>query len=53
MLLIFPFEEDIYRQAGIPATYVGHPLAHALPNRRIAKSRARRLVCKPTLNMSC
>ncbi len=31
MLLIFPFEEDIYRQAGIPATYVGHPLAHALP----------------------
>jgi lipid-A-disaccharide synthase len=30
-LLIFPFEEDIYRQAGIPATYVGHPLAHALP----------------------
>ncbi len=31
MLLIFPFEEEIYRKAGIPATYVGHPLAHALP----------------------
>jgi len=31
LLLIFPFEEAIYRQAGIPATYVGHPLAHALP----------------------
>ncbi len=31
-LLIFPFEEDIYRKAGIPATYVGHPLAHALPD---------------------
>ncbi len=30
-LLIFPFEEEIYRTAGIPATYVGHPLAHALP----------------------
>lgn len=30
-LLIFPFEETIYRDAGIPATYVGHPLAHALP----------------------
>jgi len=30
-LLIFPFEEAIYRNAGIPATYVGHPLAHALP----------------------
>lgn len=31
MLLVFPFEEAIYRKAGIPATYVGHPLAHALP----------------------
>lgn len=31
MLLIFPFEEQIYREEGIPATYVGHPLAHALP----------------------
>ena len=39
VLLIFPFEEDIYRQAGIPATYVGHPLAHALPppNRAVAR----------------
>jgi len=26
MLLIFPFEWEIYRQAGIPAVYVGHPL---------------------------
>lgn len=40
-LLIFPFEEDIYRKAGIPATYVGHPLAHALPepNRNNARER--------------
>ena len=40
-LLIFPFEEDIYRQAGIPATYVGHPLAHALPepSRKTARER--------------
>lgn len=40
-LLIFPFEEAIYLQAGIPATYVGHPLAHALPepNRRMARER--------------
>ena len=38
-LLIFPFEEEIYRQAGIPATYVGHPIAHALPapDRRAAR----------------
>lgn len=27
MLLIFPFEERIYRQAGLKATYIGHPLA--------------------------
>lgn len=31
MLVIFPFEEEIYRQAGIPATYVGHPLAQVIP----------------------
>jgi lipid-A-disaccharide synthase len=27
MLLVFPHEQEIYRQAGIPATYVGHPMA--------------------------
>jgi lipid-A-disaccharide synthase len=27
MLCIFDFEETIYRQAGIPVEYVGHPLA--------------------------
>jgi lipid-A-disaccharide synthase len=26
MLLIFPFEEALYRQHGIPAVFVGHPL---------------------------
>ena len=26
MLLIFPFEEEIYKSSGIPAEYVGHPL---------------------------
>jgi len=31
VLLIFPFEEAIYREAGIPATYVGHPLADRIP----------------------
>ena len=30
MLVLFPFEESIYRQAGIPVTYVGHPLARVL-----------------------
>lgn len=31
MLVVFPFEEDIYRQAGIPVTYVGHPMAEVIP----------------------
>lgn len=42
MLLVFPFEDAIYREAGIPATYVGHPLAYALPaqpNRGAARER--------------
>ena len=40
-LLIFPFEEALYQQEGIPATYVGHPLAHALPepNQKLARER--------------
>nr|WP_255575729.1 lipid-A-disaccharide synthase [Duganella violaceicalia] len=31
MLVVFPFEEEIYRQAGVPVTYVGHPLAELIP----------------------
>ncbi len=27
MLVLFPFELEIYKREGIPATYVGHPLA--------------------------
>jgi lipid-A-disaccharide synthase len=30
MLVLFPFEERLYREAGIPVTYVGHPLADIL-----------------------
>ncbi len=41
VLLIFPFEEEIYRDAGIPATYVGHPVARALPEPDRAKARER------------
>jgi lipid-A-disaccharide synthase len=26
MLVIFPFEEQLYRNAGVPVTFVGHPL---------------------------
>jgi lipid-A-disaccharide synthase len=31
MLVLFPFEEPIYRNAGIPVAYVGHPLADVIP----------------------
>ena len=41
MLCLFPFEELLYRNAGIPATYVGHPLADVIaevPDRHAARA---------------
>lgn len=31
MLVLFPFEEALYQEEGVPATYVGHPLAQQIP----------------------
>ncbi len=31
ILALFPFEEPLYQQAGVPVSYVGHPLADMLP----------------------
>lgn len=31
MLALFPFEPALYQQVGVPVTYIGHPLADALP----------------------
>ena len=31
MLVMFPFEQAIYEKAGIPVSYVGHPLADSMP----------------------
>jgi lipid-A-disaccharide synthase len=31
LLAMFPFEPDLYREAGLPVTYVGHPLADVIP----------------------
>ncbi|ARP81489.1 lipid-A-disaccharide synthase [Bordetella genomosp. 8] len=42
MLVLFPFEVDIYRKEGIPVTYVGHPLAGTIPmvpDRAVARAR--------------
>ena len=44
MLTLFPFEAPIYQKAGIPVTYVGHPLASILPdhpNRTLMRERMR------------
>jgi len=31
ILVMFPFEKPLYERAGIPVTYVGHPLADLIP----------------------
>lgn len=31
ILVMFPFEKPLYEKAGIPVTYVGHPLADVIP----------------------
>ncbi len=31
ILVMFPFEEPLYKKAGVPVTYVGHPLADLIP----------------------
>jgi lipid-A-disaccharide synthase len=43
MLLVFPFEQKIYDEAGIAATYVGHPLASMIPMVPDAASARQRL----------
>lgn len=34
MLVLFPFEIDFYRGAGVPVTFVGHPVADRVPTAR-------------------
>jgi lipid-A-disaccharide synthase len=31
ILVMFPFERPLYEKAGVPVTYVGHPLADVIP----------------------
>jgi lipid-A-disaccharide synthase len=37
VLVIFPFEEAIYRDAGVPVEFVGHPLVDIVPTSGAAK----------------
>jgi len=43
VLLVFPFEQKIYDEAGIAATYVGHPLASIIPPQSDAAAARARL----------
>ncbi|CAM3689244.1 lipid-A-disaccharide synthase [Parendozoicomonas haliclonae] len=31
MLCLLPFETDVYQEYGVPATFIGHPLANQIP----------------------
>jgi len=42
VLCIFPFEEKFYRDAGVPVTFVGHPLVDSVRPRRTREEFARR-----------
>jgi len=47
LLCVFPFEEALFRAAGIPATYVGHPLAAVIPRVPDAVAARERLGLQP------
>jgi lipid-A-disaccharide synthase len=44
MLCIFPFEVDLYSQAGLRALFVGHPMIERLRRRKTATERDRNLI---------
>jgi lipid-A-disaccharide synthase len=44
ILVMFPFEPPLYEKAGVPVTYVGHPLADVIPqepNKAAARAQLR------------
>ena len=47
MLVLFPFEEAIYRKENIPVTYVGHPLADAIALETDQRAARERLGIEP------
>ena len=44
VLCIFPFEVDLYNQAGLRAAFVGHPMIERLQARKIGTERDRNLI---------
>ena len=38
MFVIFPFEEELYREAGVPVEFVGHPLLDLIPENKPHKA---------------
>ncbi len=44
VLCIFPFEADLYNQAGLRALFVGHPMIERLRGRKIDAERDRNLI---------
>jgi lipid-A-disaccharide synthase len=50
LLCLFPFEKPLYDEAGIPATYVGHPLADIIPlEQSVELARAELKIIQPGL----
>ncbi|HEV8200060.1 MAG TPA: lipid-A-disaccharide synthase [Candidatus Polarisedimenticolia bacterium] len=47
MLVILPFEEAIYREAGVPVTFVGHPLLDLVRTHRNRRQERARLGLDP------
>jgi lipid-A-disaccharide synthase len=47
VLTLFPFEQAIYSKAGVPATYVGHPLADLIPEEDLTASTRSQLRIAP------
>ncbi|MAK55390.1 MAG: lipid-A-disaccharide synthase [Pusillimonas sp.] len=48
MLVLFPFETQLYQREGIPVTFVGHPLADLIPNEPDRTAAQTRLGLDPT-----
>lgn len=51
MLLIFPFEEEIYKKKGIPAIFIGHPLLERIRLNLSKKDFLQKYKIEPSKNL--